>query len=334
MNLITTNCILSLISIVSCTEENNKSIETDSAVAETNTGEFDTSKPEDSEPEDSESEDTVQDTSIPDTSSTPVVFTEHIHSSLPIEWNNEYSTIKSDLLNLLPLYQTHYSDIILYALNNSAGQPYEGVSGGAYISVENGNPMIKRFVLEMLEADFESNSINRYTAIPHEYFHCYQMTLSEHMNLPNDHEEAFGIKWLVEGTAALFQGLYIRQHYATPFPIRDQNYVNIAVYNDPSLYETFENTAELDRNYSSSIFLVLTLAKELQASGLTEPEAFKRIFKEFLIEQPQNHSWEEQFQAVFGMSKSSFYTAVENYTNLDNEDLAPSVALTLEQIFE
>ena len=39
---------------------------------------------------------------------TPVTFTENLHSSLPEEWVTEYNTIKEKLLNIFPLYQKYY----------------------------------------------------------------------------------------------------------------------------------------------------------------------------------------------------------------------------------
>ena len=41
-----------------------------------------------------------------------------------------------------------------------------------------------------------------------------------------------------------------------------------------------------DVNYSSSVFLVLVLVKELQLAGHSEAEAFKLIFKDFMQANP------------------------------------------------
>ena len=67
----------------------------------------------------------------------PVVINEHIHNSLPVDWIDEYNTIISNLKNLLPLYQTYYNSIDIYAWNDKVSDPYLGVDGGAYISVKN-----------------------------------------------------------------------------------------------------------------------------------------------------------------------------------------------------
>lgn len=44
-----------------------------------------------------------------------------------------------------------------------------------------GNEHEKYMVLEISTAEFDNSSIHRYSVIPHEYFHTYQMLLSENL---------------------------------------------------------------------------------------------------------------------------------------------------------
>lgn len=311
-----------------CTEKNDSGAEDTSSIPE-DTGSIDTHTPEE-EPEEPDPEEEPE----PEEPSTiPVSFTENIHESLPSDWVSEYNIIKTDLLELLPLYQTYYTDIVVYSWKDSVEDPYPGVSGGAYISVENNDPTRKRFVLEIPEPEFTYDSFHRYSVIAHEYFHCYQMSINEHMNLPNDDPDHFGIKWFVEGSAALFEGLYIRQNYNYDYTTYDQNQVDDAVFSDPVLFEKFDTSFDIDMNYSSSVFLVLALSKELQQRGYTEKDAFTSILKGFMSTSPQTITWEEDFSSFFGLTVDEFYATLPNYSGQTNTDLLPSDTLTLEQVF-
>ena len=105
-------------------------------------------------------------------STAPIVINEHIHSSLPADWINEYNTIMSNLKNLLPLYQTYYNSIDIYAWMGieNVNAPYPGIDGGAYIPVKNNDDNQKLFVVELNENDFLWNHKHRYSVISHEYF--------------------------------------------------------------------------------------------------------------------------------------------------------------------
>ena len=48
--------------------------------------------------------------------------------------------------------------------------------------------------------------MHRYSVIPHEVFHAYQMGLSENFFKPDGLE----LKWMAEGGAASFESLYIQ----------------------------------------------------------------------------------------------------------------------------
>ncbi len=265
------------------------------------------------------------------TSTTAVGFTENIHSSLPTEWVTEYNKIKGILLNLLPLYQKYYKSIVLYAWNSSADpDPYAGVEGGAYISVENNDDSIKRFVMEIPNDEFTYNSYHRYSVIAHEFFHTYQQTLNEHMNKPNADATSFNTKWLIEGPAAVVEGIYIQQHYNYNYIKNDQSQLSSTCTTTP---ESYEDYASSEINYGCSLFLVLVLAKELQLSGTSEAEAFQLIFKSFMSEHPNKESWKTAFSKTFNMTVDEFYTKVKAYT-ASTEAVLPTSTLTLDDIFK
>ncbi len=166
---------------------------------------------------------------------TPVVINEHIHSSLPADWINEYNTIMTILKNLLPLYQTYYNSIDIYAWNDKVTDPYPGIDGGAYISVKNNDDHQKLFVIEVNNDEFLWNHINRYSVIAHEYFHVYQISLSE--NKLSDRDSP---KWLTEGGAKVFEEMYVNQYYGKDSLKNDLKRTEMwskKVLKKPSLYE-------------------------------------------------------------------------------------------------
>ena len=240
-------------------------------------------------------------------STTPVVINEHIHSSSPADWINEYNTIMSNLKNLLPLYQTYYNSIDVYAWNDKVSDPYPGIDGGAYISVKNNDDNQKLFVIEISNNEFLWNHIHRYSVIAHEYFHTYQMTLNNHMNKYDDYPTSFKTKWLIEGAAASFESLYTQQYFNINYFLSGQTEVDSDATQNPSIFESYDSQ-DKNVNYSSSVFLVLVLVKELQLAGHSEAEAFKLIFKDFMQANPNKKTWQDVFQTTFNMSVSDFHT--------------------------
>ena len=93
----------------------------------------------------------------------------------------------------------------------------------------------------MKSSKFEnnSNSIHKYSVIPHEYFHVYQLSLSKNM-----YDGVFDIKWLIEGTAATFESLYTQQYYSINYFKKAKTSVNIAVMNNPNIFESYKNSKD------------------------------------------------------------------------------------------
>ena len=267
-------------------------------------------------------------------STTPVIFTEQLYKDLPNAWVTEYNTIKTNLLSFLPLYQTFYKKIFVYAWQSDTPDPYSGVSGGSYISgggLDEENSI--RFVMEIQKSDIDSGYQQPYAVIVHEYFHTYQKTLNSHMNKADDHATSFKTKWLVEGAAVAVEGIYIKQNYGYDYIATDTNDVSSEVYTTPELYEDHNSSVD-DRNYSSSVFLVLVLATELQILGHTEIEAFRLILRDYMAASPNKLTWKTKFHETFGMTVDDFYAKVKTtYRGSTNVNLVPTDALKLEEIF-
>ena len=119
-------------------------------------------------------------------------------------------------------------------------------------------------VLEIPADEFKYNYIHRFSVIPHEYFHAFQNSLSR-----GYYYGAFKIKWLKEGAASAIESLYTQQYYNINYFKRDQKSVNIAVVNKPEIFESYRRSRKEDRNYSSSVFMVLALVKELKKLDIT-----------------------------------------------------------------
>ena len=237
----------------------------------------------------------------------------------------------TNLKNLLPLYQIYYHSIDIYAWNDKVHDPYPGIKGGAYISLNNSDKKQKLFVVEISNHEFLQNHMHRYSVIAHEYFHTYQMAQNKHANKYDNHPTSFKTKWLIEGSAASFESIYIQQHYGKNYFLSAQNQVNLEAIQNPNIFENY-NSYKKDTNYSSSVFLVLVLAKELQLAGHTEDQSFRLILKDFMQGNPNKMTWKRVFQTTFNISVSDFYTKASKYQP-SIRTVLPSSSLTLESIF-
>ena len=251
-----------------------------------------------------------------------------IHESLPQDWETEFNLIMKNLIELLPIKSRsgfYYAPV--FAWNENANLPYSsiiGFRGGSSIS---GNSwldvggQVLWMQLEIPDQEIMWEHIHRYTVIPHEYFHLHQIAKS-----PD-----FGIKWMMEGSAATFESLYAQQYYGVNYFMQAQTYVDTKYVNEPALLELYSSN---EINYSSSVFVTLVLAKELQKSNYSEEASFRLIFKDFYAKYPNNENWETIFEEVFGMSVNDFYVNVVPTYAADIETVLPSENLTLQAIFQ
>ena len=262
------------------------------------------------------------------TSCTKFIFNNNLHSSLPNEWLEEFIIIMVNLDKVIPVKATSYfCSLDIYAWNDSTNKPFKdkiGNTGGQSIS---GNEEGIFMVLEMPSSEFTNNSIHRYSVIPHEYFHVFQLSFAKNM-----YDGLFDIKWLIEGTAATFESLYTQQYYSINYFKDAQNSVNIAVMNNPNIFESYKNSRDEDMNYSSSVFMVLALVNELKKLNLSEEKAFKLILNDFMNKNPTNVNWKTVFQEVFNINLEIFYQSLSSYTN-NIDTVLPNESIKLENIF-
>ena len=262
----------------------------------------------------------------------PIEIIYNIDGSLPDQWITEFYIIMNNLSNLIPANQNYFNELTIYAWNSNVEDPYPGIQGGTYIG---GSDDGFYMVLEINEMEFEWNHMHRYSVIAHEYFHVYQLSINEPMNQPNGayNPNGFSIKWLIEGTATAFESIYVQNYYDYNYFINDLAYADISdvVYTNPSIFENYSSNS-IDMNYSSSVFMVLVLVKRLIDLGHSEEDAFRMIFKDFMLTGTMNSNWQNYFLDIFGFSVDNFYDSLQLYTP-NIEYVVPSSSLSLEQIF-
>ena len=255
-------------------------------------------------------------------------FNYNLHSSLPEEWKTEFNTIMDNLNKEICVEpKDYFADLDIYAWKNTAAKPYKikiGDASGASIS---GNENERYMVLEIPALEFEYKSMHRYSVIPHEYFHAYQMSLSQ-----NFYEGNIELKWISEGGAATIESMYIQQYYSFNYFKEAQNQVNISATENPVIFEKYDNSQNEDPNYSSSVFMTLALSKELQKLNNSEENSFKMIFKDFWLKNPNEGNWKIKFKETFMIGIEDFYKNLSTYSN-DITSVLPSEDILLENIF-
>ena len=256
------------------------------------------------------------------------IFNYNLHVSLPDEWISEFYTIIGNLENLIPATPRSYQDnMSIYSWVNNVDKPFKNYIGNSIGACICGIYDTERYmVLEIPDEELKYNHLHRFSVIAHEYFHVYQMSLSESF-----FDGHIKVKWLSEGTAASFESIYIRQFYGENY-FEAQNGVDISVINNPSIFENFYLSSDKDPNYSSSVFMALALTKELQKNGKTEEEAFRLIYKDFWELNPLAGNWKTKFEELFSLTVDQFYDKLGDYTN-DINSVTPSENLKIENIF-
>ena len=263
-------------------------------------------------------------------------FNYYLHSSLPDEWITEFNTIMNNLESTIPAYKRSGfpESMNIYAWNNSVPSPYTDPNGnsmqGASIS---GNGTDFWMVLEIPDDEFTNNSSHRYSVIAHEYFHVYQHSMSPAFSVGSDGEfnnpNAMDVKWLIEGSAAAFESLYIQENYGINYFEEGQAWgVEADVLSDPASYEFY---SKQDNNYANSVFMVLALVKELENVGFSPEKAFQSIFKVFWEQDPKNSDWKTKFEETFTIDIDTFYSSLASYST-DMSLIYPSSTITVQNI--
>ena len=265
-------------------------------------------------------------------------FNYYLHSSLPDEWITEFNTIMNNLESTIPAYKRiGFPDSMnIYAWNNSVPSPYTDPNGntmqGASIS---GNGTDFWMVLEIPNDEFTNNSSHRYSVIAHEYFHVYQHSMSPAFSVGSDGEfnnpNAMDVKWLIEGSAATFESLYIQENYGINYFEEGQAWgVEADVTSNPASYEYY---SKQDNNYANSVFMVLALVKELESIGFSTEKAFQSIFKVYWEQDPKNSDWKTKFEETFTIDVDTFYSKLSNYST-DMSLIYPSSSITVQNIID
>ena len=260
-------------------------------------------------------------------------FIYNLHESLPSEYITEFNTIMDNLISTLPTTQQTWlinPDLNIYAWNNSSNSPYTDPNGNAMQGASiSGNGSSFWMILEIPSDEFTNNSMHRYSVIAHEYFHVYQMSMSENFAAPSNDPNGFSILWLSEGAAASFESLYIQQYYGTNYFEEGFGWVDISqVVNNPASYESFDVG---DMNYAGSTFMILALVNELKKIGFSEEKAFQSVYKTFWESNPNDTNWKTKFEEVFTISVDSFYQSLASYSP-DMSQIYPSNSITIQNI--
>ena len=187
--------------------------------------------------------------------------------------------------------------------------------------------------LEIPSEELAKKYIHRYSVIAHEYFHVYQITLSE--NKLSDRDSP---KWLTEGGAKVFEEMYVHQYYGKDSLKNDLKRTEMwskKVLKKPSLYEKHKtsNKRGMDGNYTGSAFMVLVLVNELEKNNISEQQAFQLVFRDFWIERAKHRKWEKAFEKTFEMSTEEFYEKLGKYKRGRLKKILPSKNLKIQDIF-
>ncbi len=276
-------------------------------------------------------------------------FQYNLDSSLPADWVAEFETIMKNLGAVVPVSERIHSvpdvkmPFPIFAWNSAVPNPFPQIPGAGGASISGNDFLGKHMILEIPESEFTNNSLHRYSVIAHEYFHIYQIGLSEDIMQPT---------WMTEGGAKVVEELYTQQYYGQSefdsglFP------VSATVLSNPAAFEKYDRDGGLvgssaDINYNSSAFMVLALVDMLEARGISEARAFEMVLDDFVSELPDHANWRDAFKAVFSMNVQDFYStlgsgpypstgAIDDWyvgPAIDVGAVLPSKSLTLNAIF-
>jgi hypothetical protein len=181
-------------------------------------------------------------------------FDYNLHDSLPKDWKTEFTLIMDNLIELVPIKgRSGFYHAPIFAWNSTVNVPYSSITGSTRggSSISGGSwrdvgGQVRWMQLEIANMEFEINSIHRYSVIAHEFFHIYQIARS-----PD-----FRIKWMMEGSAATFESIYIQQYYNVNYFLDAQTRVDEKYVTDAKLLELYESQ---ETNYASSVFSNLVL---------------------------------------------------------------------------
>ena len=269
-------------------------------------------------------------------------FKYHIADNLAKEWVTEFNKIMNIVQEVMPIIENTNSWVKrelnrmepfnIYAWNRSKN-PFKKFTKGKGSGVRSDS----RGRWMQLDIKFSEKN-NSYSVVVHEYFHVYQIALSEDKFYDRDSP-----KWLGEGGAKILQEIYSRQYYGKDMLKKDiqksERWSIKKVTKEPHLYEKHYSSPTkkgFDGNYTGSAFMVLALVNELKKNNISEEEAFELVFREFWVQrakQPSGQLWQPAFKNTFGMSHDEFYERLSKYKRKDLKKILPSKTLKIQNIF-
>ena len=276
-------------------------------------------------------------------------FQYNLDSSLPADWVAEFNTIMNNLGAVLPISEQIHSvpnvtmPFQIFAWNSAVPNPFPQIPGAGGASISGSDSLGLHMILEIPESEFTNNHLHRYSVIAHEYFHIYQIGLSDDIMEPT---------WMIEGGAKVVEELYTQQYYGQSQFDNGLFPVSAAVLSNPAAFEKYDRDGGLvgssaDINYNSSAFMVLALVDMLKRRGISEARAFEMVLDDFVAGLPDHANWRDAFQAVFSMNVQDFYRSLGSgpYPSTGATDdwyegpaidvgaVLPSKSLTLNAIF-
>jgi hypothetical protein len=269
-------------------------------------------------------------------------FKYHIADNLGKEWVTEFNKIMNIVQEVMPINENTNSWVKrelnrmepfnIYAWNRSKN-PFKKFTKGKGSGVRSDSRG------RWMQLDIKSSEKNHsYSVVVHEYFHVYQIALSEDKFFDRD-----TAKWLGEGGAKVLQEIYSNQYYGKDMLKKDiqksERWSIKKVTKEPHLYEKHYSSPTkkgFDGNYTGSAFMVLALVNELKKNNISEEEAFELVFREFWVQrakQPSGQLWQPAFKNTFGMSHDEFYERLSKYKRKDLKKILPSKTLKIQDIF-
>ena len=270
-------------------------------------------------------------------------FKYNLHENLPKKWVTEFENTMNIVQEVLPIQDNMYDylntpEMPIYAWKNTNKNPFPKIKKNLKGSCICGDGTTRWMQLGIQKQDITKKRNRVYSVIVHEYFHIYQIALSE-----NKLSDRVSPKWLIEGGAKVLQEIYARQYYGKNFlksDIQDRERWSIKkVSKEPHLYEKYgsSNKKGMDGNYTGSAFIVLALVNELKKNNVSEQEAFELVFREIWVQRSRqpygSQGWKDAFQLSFGISVENFYQRLSKYKRKDLKNILPSKSLKIEDIF-
>ena len=270
-------------------------------------------------------------------------FKYHIADNLAKEWVTEFKNIMNIVQEVLPINENTNSWVKrelnsmepfnIYAWNRKKNPFIEFTKGkGSGVRSDSRGRWMQ------LDIKFSEKN-HSYSVVVHEYFHVYQIALSEDKFFDRD-----TAKWLGEGGAKVLQEIYSNQYYGKDMLKKDiqksERWSIKKVTKEPHIYEKHKTSPTkkgFDGNYTGSAFMVLALVNELKKNNISDEEAFELVFREIWVQrskQPNgSQGWKVAFEQSFGMTVEDFYQRLSKYKRKDLKKILPSKSLKIQEIF-